>query len=237
MTDRAIFARLKALPTWQEAVARYRLDLLRGWEKLSLRQGRGKRPRITKMQYCASRGVAYKTFFKWALDFRRNGIEGIIPKYGKHRKGRSIFDQEINWISSALLGPQRTVKELHAELSGMCRAKKLQIPSSHALRRILKNTDLRDLLVEGRGNKSWIEIDRTRGRIEVNLSRPIACIDRMEKRLRSHPDVHVLIQLMIIRLENYVANRRREELHRLMQHGRKARAGINRNEPRIPVKN
>ena len=214
MTDRTIFARLKALPPRQEAVTRYRLSLILGWERMAMSQAQRKRyaSRMTKIQYCSSRGVAYKTFLRWELNFKRMGIDGIIAKYGQHRKGKFKYNQEINWISSALLGPARTVKELYSELSGICRAKKMEIPSSHALRRILKNTDMRDLLVEGHGAKSWLKARSSPGRIEMDLSRPIACIERAEKRLKSHPDAQVLIQLMRLRLDNYVANRRREEL-------------------------
>jgi hypothetical protein len=219
MTDRAIFARLKALLPWQEAVTRYRLSLILGWKRLALSQASRKRyaSRMTKRQYCSSRGVAYSTFLKWERNFERMGIEGIILKYGHHRKGKSKYEQEINLINSALLGPARTVKELHAELSGICRAKKIETPPIHALRRILKNADLRDFLVEGHGVKSWIKIDSAQGRIEVDLSRPLACIERAEKRLKSHLDAQVLIQLMRLRLENYVADRGREERHSLTQ--------------------
>lgn len=225
MNDRAIFVRLKTLPLWQEAIARYRFSLIREWDRLSAQQTRNKctSPKLTKKQYCASKGANYKTFFKWSLDFKRKGIEGLIPRHGQHKKGNSKYDKEINRINSALLSPARTVKELHAEVSSICKAKKMEIPSSHTLRRILKSSDLRDFLVEGHGFKSWIKINRAQGIIEVNLSIPMDCIERMEKRLRSHPDAHVLIQLMRLRLENYVANRRREELHSLTLHGMKTR--------------
>lgn len=172
---------------------------------------------MTKQRYCALRGVNYKTFLKWQLNFRRQGIDGIIPKYGQHRAGQGKYEKEISWINSALLGPARTVKELHAELSSICKAKKLEVPPNHALRRILNNTGLRDLLVEGHGAKSWIKISRSQDIIEVDLRRPMACIERMEKRLRTHADGQVLIQLMKLRLENYIVNRRREELHSLTQ--------------------
>lgn len=221
MTDQEIFARLKTLPPWQEAVTRYRLDLIRGWEKLSRPRAKRKRnsSRMTKRQYCASRGMAYKTFLKWELRFKRKGIEGIIYKYGRRRMEKGIYKQEINWINSALLGPQRTVKDLHAELAGMCKAKKMRVPSPHTLRRILRHTDLRDLLVEGQGAKSWVKVDDSRGRIEIDLSRPMACIDRMERRLKSPQEAQILLRLMRLRLEKYVEGRRREELHFLTQHG------------------
>jgi hypothetical protein len=218
VNDRAIYNRLKSLPPWQKAEAIRRFSLLRGWQNMQARRKGGRRG-MTKPQYCSSKGINYKTFLKWELNFKRYGVEALISKCGEHRKGKSKYDKDINYIDSAFLGPAKTFRELYVEFSNICGVKKMEIPSTKTFRRILKNSDLWDLLVEVHGKKGWIKLSAVQGIIEVDLNRPIACIERMEKRLKSRIDAPVLIQLMRLRLEKYVVNRRREELYSLTQCG------------------
>lgn len=54
------------------------------------RLGKGYRKTVAAASFCDRKGISLTTFFRWSRDYKKHGIEGLVPLYGSESKAPKL---------------------------------------------------------------------------------------------------------------------------------------------------
>lgn len=199
---------LQPFPEYRKCHVENRYSLIKEFEKYWKEKGKGKNrsPRTNQCEsmkeFCEISGLNLKTFYKYYLRYKKDGIYGLLTKLG-HQKGKSKYTDTILPIARTIIGPGRGFKESHDELSAICKEKGIKIPSYATFIRMARAFSLMgDTISEPCGQNK--KANTIRGAIEINLYKPLLCLQQIKEIIEYNPTASQHAKNISLRIMDYL---------------------------------
>jgi transposase len=140
------------IPVKYEEKVMTKIKVAKSW----LSQPKHRRTREWREKFCAEWGVSEKTAYNWAEAYRKDGIDGLVPKHGRagrRAKYDAMTTELLENSRQHFLAPLGTLKKAYYILEEQCRARKIAVPKFSSFKSYIYKGTSASELARKRGRK------------------------------------------------------------------------------------